>query len=142
MEPEWSKNSTFCENEVKTSIPRGKAEKVTISRLDQLGLCMTSAEGCPETALAGFAPRRKARQGRQAKKRPLAHAVESPRIIRKWREGRGFSPAMESCYCWGALAPEAARLQGLKAKLIDLRTAAGLKPRPSTVPRYDVLFRH
>jgi hypothetical protein len=46
-------------------------------------------------------------------------------------EGRGFSPAVEYGLNFGALAPEAALLQGLKARSTVLPGAAGLKPRPS-----------
>ncbi|SPE22194.1 hypothetical protein SBA2_10132 [Acidobacteriia bacterium SbA2] len=42
----------------------------------------------------------------------------------------------------GALAPEAEWLQGLKAQSLALPEAAGLKPRPSRVPRCDDDFRH
>jgi hypothetical protein len=59
---------------------------------------------------------------------------ESPRHIAAFREGRGFSPAMESGLSLGALAPEAKRLQGLKAQPVALTEAAGLKPRHSKVP--------
>jgi len=46
-------------------------------------------------------------------------------------EGRGFSSAVQlGTYRW-ALAPGAARLQGLKAPPILRPLAAGLKPRPS-----------
>jgi hypothetical protein len=62
---------------------------------------------------------------------------ESPRHIAAFREGRGFSPAMESGLSLGALAPEAKRLQGLKAQPVALPEVAGLKPRPSKVPSYD-----
>ena len=51
-------------------------------------------------------------------------------LIRLASEGRGFSPAAESRPLLGALAPEAALLQGLKAPSTVLRVAAGLKPRP------------
>ena len=54
---------------------------------------------------------------------------ESPRHIAECREGR-------------ALAPKATWLPGLKAQLVGLSEAAGLKPRPSKVPRYDDDFRH
>jgi hypothetical protein len=135
IEPKRSKNSAFCGNEVKASELIGEGQQVTNCRLHEFALCMPSAEGCQETALACFTPRRKARQGRQAKKRPLVHADESPRHVRECREGRGFSPSMESCLLLGALAPEATWLQGLKAQLVELLRAAGLKPRPSNVPR-------
>ena len=46
-------------------------------------------------------------------------------------EGRGFSPAAELGRDFGALAPEAAWLQGLKAHSTLRPEAAGLKPRPS-----------
>jgi len=46
-------------------------------------------------------------------------------------EGRGFSSAAEFGTYRGALAPEAAWLQGLKAPLILRPFAAWLKPRPS-----------
>jgi hypothetical protein len=46
-------------------------------------------------------------------------------------EGRGFSPAAELRRDLGALAPEATRLQGLKAHSTLRPEAAGLKPRPS-----------
>ncbi|SPE26187.1 hypothetical protein SBA2_280031 [Acidobacteriia bacterium SbA2] len=46
-------------------------------------------------------------------------------------EGRGFSPASENRPLLGALAPEAAYLQGLKAPSTVLCVPAGLKPRPS-----------
>jgi len=52
-------------------------------------------------------------------------------LIRRWMEGRGFSPAVEYGLNFGALAPEAALLQGLKARSTVLPGAAGLKPRPS-----------
>jgi len=68
-------------------------------------------------------------------------ADESLRPIRECREGRGFSPAMENGLSLGALAPEARWLQGLKAEPVGLPRAAGLKPRPSKVPRYDGVFR-
>ena len=58
------------------------------------------------------------------------------------REGRGFSPDMENDLSLGALAAEARRLQGLKARLVGLPEAAGLKPRPPKLPRYDGDFRH
>ena len=58
------------------------------------------------------------------------------------REGRGFSPAMEYGLSFGALAPEATWLQRLKAQRVGLPKAAGLKPRPSEMPRYDGDFRH
>jgi hypothetical protein len=47
-------------------------------------------------------------------------------------EGRGFSPAVKLRRDLGALAPEATRLQGLKAHSTLHPEAAGLKPRPST----------
>ncbi len=47
-------------------------------------------------------------------------------------EGRGFRPAVEGSLVLGALAPEAALLQGLKAALTKALVTAGLKPRPST----------
>jgi hypothetical protein len=72
----------------------------------------------------------------------LVPADESPRHIPKCREGRGFSPAMENGLSWGASAPEARWLQGLKAQLVGLPAAAGLKPRPSKVPPSDGDFRH
>jgi hypothetical protein len=46
-------------------------------------------------------------------------------------EGRGFSPAAKLRRDLGALAPEATRLQGLKAHPILGAEAAGLEPRPS-----------
>jgi hypothetical protein len=49
---------------------------------------------------------------------------------------------MENGSPLGALAPEASWLQGLKAQLVALPEAAGLKPRPSKVPRYDGDFDH
>jgi hypothetical protein len=52
-------------------------------------------------------------------------------LIRRWMEGRGFSPAVENGLNFGALAPEAALLQGLKARSTVLPAAARLKPRPS-----------
>jgi len=55
---------------------------------------------------------------------------------------RLFSPAAESGRSLGASAPEATRLQGLKAPRVRLREAAGLKPRPSKVPCYEGVFRH
>ncbi|SPE30819.1 hypothetical protein SBA2_560007 [Acidobacteriia bacterium SbA2] len=42
----------------------------------------------------------------------------------------------------GALAPEGTWLQGLKAQLVGLPEAAGLKPRPSKASRYHGDFRH
>ncbi|SPE26435.1 conserved hypothetical protein [Acidobacteriia bacterium SbA2] len=72
--------------------------------------------------------------------RPLAD--KGPRHVRESREGRGFGPAMENGPSLGALAPEARWLQGLKAQLVGLPEAAGLKPRPSKVPRCDGVFRH
>ena len=48
-------------------------------------------------------------------------------------EGRGFSPVVERGLILGALAPEAMRLQGLKARSSLWLGAAGLKPRPSGV---------
>jgi len=67
---------------------------------------------------------------------------ENPRHIAEYREGRGFSPAMENGLPSGASAPEAKWLQGLKAPPVALPESAGLKPRPSKVPRYDGDFRH
>ncbi|SPE28844.1 hypothetical protein SBA2_410040 [Acidobacteriia bacterium SbA2] len=46
-------------------------------------------------------------------------------------EGRGFSPTAEDAPLLGALAPETALLQGLKAPSTVLCVPAGLKPRPS-----------
>jgi hypothetical protein len=46
-------------------------------------------------------------------------------------EGRGFSPVVELGLILGALAPEAMRLQGLKARSTHCPRAAGLKPCPS-----------
>jgi len=69
-------------------------------------------------------------------------AAEGPRRTRARREGRGFSPTMDSGLSMGALAPEAKWLQGLKAQLAGLPKAAGLKPRPSKMQRYDGVFRH
>ena len=73
---------------------------------------------------------------------PLVRADESPRHIAECPEGRGFSPAMESRPSLGALTPEPNSLQGLKAQLVRLPEAAGLKPRPSKVPSYDGDFSH
>ena len=72
----------------------------------------------------------------------LVLADESPRHIAECREGRGFSPAVENGLSLGALAPEATRLQGLKAHLVGPLEAAGLQPRPSKVRRHDGDFRH
>jgi len=72
----------------------------------------------------------------------LVLADESPHHLAGRREGRGFSPAMENGLSLGALAPEAEWLQGLKAQSLALPEAAGLKPRPSRVPRCDDDFRH
>jgi len=51
------------------------------------------------------------------------------------RAGKGgaLAPPWKAAYHWGALAPEATWLQGLKAQLIVVPEAAGLKPRPSKV---------
>ena len=72
----------------------------------------------------------------------LVLADESPRHFRECREGRGFSPATENGISSGALAPEATWLRGLKARLVGLLQAAGLKPRPSKAPRYDRVLGH
>jgi hypothetical protein len=49
-----------------------------------------------------------------------------------WRmEGPGFGPAVRLKRDLGASAPEATRLQGLKAHSTPWVEAAGLKPRPS-----------
>ena len=82
-------------------------------------------------------------RGRRGRRRiPVVRADESQRHIAECPEGRGFSPAMESRLSLGALAPEANWLQGLKAQLVGLPEAAGLKPRPSKVPSYYRDFRH
>ena len=52
-------------------------------------------------------------------------------LTRLASKGRGFSPAEENRRLLGALAPEAALLQGLKALSTVLSVPAGLKPRPS-----------
>jgi hypothetical protein len=70
----------------------------------------------------------------------LVLADESPRHIAVCREGRGFSPAVENGLPLGALAPEETSLQGLKAQLVGLPEAAGLKPRPSKLPLYGGNF--
>ncbi len=55
-------------------------------------------------------------------------------------EGRGFSPAANSQQNVGALAPEAALLQGLKAPSTVLCVPAGLKPRPSRTLKWTVVL--
>jgi hypothetical protein len=76
----------------------------------------------------------------QAAIRPIILALiladEIPGYLAARREGRGFSPATENGSSLGALAPEGTRLQGLKAQLVGLPGAAGLKPRPSQPSRY------
>jgi|GEM_PF-1703148 hypothetical protein len=57
--------------------------------------------------------------------------VEVSNLICRGMEGRGFSPAAGLRRDSGALAPEATRLQGLKAHSTLRPAAAGLKPRPS-----------
>ena len=74
-------------------------------------------------------------------KRASVPADESPRHFAECREGRGFSPAMEDGLSFGALAPERAWLQGLKAQSVGPPGAAGLKPRPSEARGYDGDFR-
>ena len=59
---------------------------------------------------------------------------EKGRRSRLAAEGRGFSPAPEIRRLLGALAPEAALPQGLKAPRSLLCVPAGLKPCPSRTP--------
>jgi hypothetical protein len=72
----------------------------------------------------------------------LVLADKIPRLIAERREGRGFSPATENGSSLGALAPEGTWPQGLKAQVLRLAETAGLKPRPSRVPRYHDDFGH
>ncbi len=71
----------------------------------------------------------------------LAQSEALRSVFRLWRdaelrsapaasEGRGFSPAAENRVPLGALAPEAALLQGLKAPLIVVRVTGGAKAPP------------
>jgi len=59
--------------------------------------------------------------------------------VKRQMEGRGFSPATEPRWDLGALAPEATRLQGLKARSSLRREAAGLKPQPSALRSTTIL---
>ena len=88
------------------------------------------AVGYMTSALAGLNPIRKifAAQQRDAN---LCLVAEVSDLICPGMEGRGFSPAAELTRDLGVLAPEATRLQGLKAHSALSPEAAGLKPRPS-----------
>ena len=59
--------------------------------------------------------------------------------MKRPREGRGFSPAPEPRRNLEALAPEATRLQGLKAPSALRLAAAELKPRPFALRSTTIL---
>ena len=67
--------------------------------------------------------------------RPWCLVTEVSDLICRVMEGRGFSPAAKLRRDFGALAPEATRLQGLKARSTPRAEAAGLKPRPPEAHR-------
>ena len=88
----------------------------------------------------GGRPQRFSLGGRIQKEQ--VQADENPCHIASYREGRDFSPALESGLSLGASAPEAKWLQGLKVQPVAPAEAAGLKPHPSKVPCPDGGFRH
>ena len=59
--------------------------------------------------------------------------------MKRQMEGRGFSPATEPRWDPGALAPEATRVQGLKARSSLRGAATGRKPRPSALQSTTIL---